>query len=109
MSDDDDDTWCYGVQGFRSKGQRSKAHSPETTSGRSGVNGATKGRPAGGLRGQIGCQGRDGLGIVAGIVGKLDRHRFSGSLWDGAVQLLNRSLSLDSLIESDEAYSLGQA
>ena len=79
-------------------------------SGRSGswVKCTAKGPPCRGSGRQIGGQGRDGLGIVAGVVGELDRNRLRGTLRDGSVQLANGALGLDPLIEPDETDSLGE-
>jgi len=68
---------------------------------------ATK-RPPGCLRSQIGCQWGQSFGIVTRVICKLDRDRFSGALWDGAVQLLNGSFGFDPLIEPDETNTFGE-
>ncbi len=74
------------------------------------MEGAAKGRgPSRRLRGQVGRQRGDGLGVVAGIVGELDSDGLAGALWDGAVQLLDGALRLHALVEADEAHALGQA
>jgi hypothetical protein len=69
-------------------------------------------RPAeapGGLRCEIGSQWRYRFVVVAGIVGELDGNRLGGALRYGAVQLVDRPLGLDALIEPNEANALRQA
>ena len=65
--------------------------------------------PPGGLGRQVCRQGRDGLCIVAGVVGELDRDGLGGSLWDGSIELLYGSLRLNSLVKTDEADSFRKA
>ena len=82
--------------------------SPEPAGGGSGggrVQGAPEG-PPGGLRGEVGGEGRDGLGVVARVVGELDGDGLRGALWHSPVQLLDGALGLDALVEADEAHSL---
>ena len=62
--------------------------------------------PSCGLGSQVGRQRGDGLGVVTGVVGKLDRDRLSRALGDGAVELLDRPLGLDALVEADKADTL---
>lgn len=62
--------------------------------------------PGGGSGRQIGGQGRDGLGVVAGVVGELDGDGLRGALGNGAVQLGDGALGLDPLVEPDESDSL---
>jgi hypothetical protein len=57
---------------------------------------------------QIGRQGWDGFGVVTRIICKLDSYGLSGALWDSAIQLLNSSLGLYSLIETDETNTFGE-
>ena len=69
-------------------------------------------RPAETPRGlwcEIGGQWRYRLVVVARIVGELDGDRFGRALWYGAIQLLDRSFSLDALVEPYEADALRQA
>jgi len=61
------------------------------------------------LRGQVGGQGWQRLVVVAGVVCELDCDWLGGALGDGAVELLDGSLSLNPLVESDESDALGQA
>ena len=63
---------------------------------------------SGGLRGQVGGQRWDGLGIVTRIICKLDSNRFCGALRDGAVQLLNSLFGFYPLIETDETNTFGE-
>jgi hypothetical protein len=65
--------------------------------------------PACCLRGQIGSQGWQGLGIATGIIGKLDRNGLCRSLGNGAIQLLNGPLSFLVLVKPDEPDTLGEA
>ena len=65
-------------------------------------------RPPGRLRGEVGGEWRDGLGVVAGVVGELDRDGLGGALGHRTVQLLDGALGLDALVEADEAHSLGE-
>ena len=65
--------------------------------------------PPGRLGCKVGGQGGQGLGIVAGVVGELHRDGLRGSLGDRSIELLDGPLGLDSLIEADEANSLGEA
>lgn len=57
---------------------------------------------------QIGCQWRNGFGIVTRIICKLDGNSFCGALRNGAVQLLNGSLGFYTLIETDETNTFGE-
>lgn len=69
-------------------------------------------RPAETPRGlwcEIGGQRRYRLVVVTGIVGELDGDRLGRALRYGAVQLLDRPLGLDALIEPYEADALRQA
>lgn len=69
-------------------------------------------RPAEAPRGlwcEIGGQRRYRLVVVAGIVGELDGDRLGRALRYGAVQLLDRPLGLDALVEPYEADALRQA
>jgi len=69
-------------------------------------------RPAeapGGLRCEIGSQWRYRFVVVAGIVGELDGDRLGRALRYGAIQLVDRPLGLDALIEPNEANALRQA
>ena len=61
------------------------------------------------LRCQVGCQGRNGFCIVTGIVGEFHRDGLRGSLRDRSIELLDGSLRLYSLVEPNEANSLGEA
>ena len=61
------------------------------------------------LRCQVGCQGRNGFCIVAGIVGELDRDGLRGSLRDRSIELLDGSLGLHSLVKTNEANTLREA
>ena len=63
---------------------------------------------SGGLRGQVGGQGRNGLGIVTRVICKLDSNRLCGALRNGAVQLLNRAFGFYPLIETDETNTFGE-
>ena len=85
--------------------------SPEPAGGGGGrgrVERAPEG-PPGGLRGEVGGEGRDGLGVVAGVVGELDGDGLGGALGHRPVQLLDGPLGLDALVEADEAHSLGES
>lgn len=62
-----------------------------------------------GLRCEIGGQRRYRLVVVAGIVGELDGDRLGRALRYGAIQLLDRPLGLNALVESYEADALRQA
>lgn len=42
------------------------------------------------------------LGIVTGVVGKLDSDRLGGAFWDCSIELLDRTLCFDSLIKTYE-------
>ena len=55
---------------------------------------------------QIGREGGDRLRIVARVVCKLHRDRLRRTLRDRPVQLLNRALGFDPLVESDESNAL---
>lgn len=69
-------------------------------------------RPAEAPRGlwcEISGQWRYRLVVVAGIVGELDGDRLGRALRYGAVQLLDRPLGLDALVEPYEADALRQA
>jgi len=69
-------------------------------------------RPAEAPRGlwcEISGQRRYRLVVVAGIVGELDGDRLGRALRYGAVQLLDRPLGLDALVEPYEADALRQA
>lgn len=68
------------------------------------VNGARK--PS--LRGEVGSQGRDSLGVVAWIVGELDGDGLRCPLRNSVVQMLDGPLSLDALVEADEANAFGE-
>ena len=72
------------------------------------VQGGPQGSP-GRLRCQVGRQGRDGLCIVTRVVGELHRDRLRGPLRNGSIELLYGSLRLYSLVEPNEANSLGEA
>ena len=63
---------------------------------------------SGGLRGQVGGQRWNGLGIVTRIICKLDSNRLCGALRDGAVQLLNSPFGFYPLIETDETNTFGE-
>lgn len=63
---------------------------------------------AGRLGREVSRQRRYRLVVVARVVGELDGDRLGGALRDRAVQLLDGALSLDALVESDEAHSLRQ-
>lgn len=58
---------------------------------------------------EIGGQWRYRLVVVAGIVGEFDGDRLGRALRYGAVQLLDRPLGLDALVEPYEADTLRQA
>ena len=62
--------------------------------------------PPGGLWGQVGREGRDGLRVVARVVRKLHSDRLRCALRDRPVQLLNCALGFDPLVESDESNAL---
>ena len=66
-------------------------------------------RSPGRLRGKVGCQGRDGFGVVAGVVGKLDSDWLRGTLGDGPVQLLDGALGLNALVKPNETHTFGKA
>lgn len=69
-------------------------------------------RPAEAPRGlwcEISGQRRYRLVVVAGIVGELDGDWLGRALWYGSVQLLDRPLGLDALVEPYEADALRQA
>lgn len=57
---------------------------------------------------EVRCQGRYRLVVVARVVGELDGDGLGRAFGNRAVQLLDRSLGLDALIEPDEANSLRQ-
>lgn len=57
---------------------------------------------------EVRCQGRYCLVVVARVVGELDGDGLGRALRDRAVQLLDRPLCLDALVEPDEAHSLRQ-
>ena len=61
------------------------------------------------LRCQISGKRRDRFGVVTRVICKLDCNGLCGALWDSSVQLLNCPLSFDSLIETDETDTFGQA
>ena len=61
------------------------------------------------LRSQVSCQGRNGFCIVTGIVGEFHRDGLRGSLRDRSIELLNGSLSLNSLVKTDEAHTFREA
>lgn len=63
---------------------------------------------AGRLGREVRCQRRNGLVVVARVVGELDGDGLGRALRDRAVQLLDGALGLDALVESDEAHSLRQ-
>lgn len=58
---------------------------------------------------EIGGQRRYRLVVVAGIVGEFHGDRLGRALRYGAVQLLDRPLGLDALVEPYEADTLRQA
>jgi len=58
---------------------------------------------------QVSCQGRDGLGVVAGVVGELDGDRLRGTLGDRSIELGDGSLRLDTLVKPDEANTFRNA
>lgn len=58
---------------------------------------------------EIGGQWRYRLVVVAGIVGEFDGDRLGRALRYGAIQLLDRPLGLDALVEPYEADTLRQA
>lgn len=68
------------------------------------VNGARK--PS--LWGEVSCQWRYGLGVVAWVVGELDGDGLRRPFRDGVVQMFNGSLCLDALVEADEAHAFGE-
>jgi hypothetical protein len=80
----------------------SAVHLPEST-GRS--QGSSK-SPSSCLRRQVGSQRWNGLVIATGVISKLDCYGLSGSLWDGAIQFLDSSVSLFMLIKPDETNTL---
>lgn len=57
---------------------------------------------------QVRCQWGKRLCIVAGVVCKFDRHRFSWPLWNGSVQLLDCSLGFHALVKPDETHPFRQ-
>ena len=63
--------------------------------------------------GSLGCQvsrqGRNGFCIVTRIVGELHRYGLRGSLRDRSIELLNGSLSLNTLVKTDEAHTFREA
>jgi hypothetical protein len=61
------------------------------------------------LRGQVGRQGRDRLGVVAGVVGELDSDRFGGALGNRPIQLLDGPFGLNPLVETDKSDALREA
>ena len=82
--------------------------SPKSSCGRSGMQGSPKCGSPRRLRAQECGQWWQRLGVVARVVGELDGDGLGGALGDGAIQLLDRSLSLDALIKTDEADTLRQ-
>lgn len=48
------------------------------------------------------------LVVVARVVGEFDGDRLGGTLWNGAVQLLDCPLGLHALVEPDESDAFGQ-
>lgn len=68
------------------------------------VNGARK--PS--LWGEVCCQWRYGLGVVAWVVGELDGDGLRCPFRNGVVKMFNGSLCLDALVEADEAHAFGE-
>ena len=66
-------------------------------------------RPPGGLRGQVGGKRGNGLGVVARVVGKLDRDRLGRPVGYGSIQLLDGPLSFNALVKADKADTFRQA
>jgi len=68
------------------------------------VQGSTQGSP-GGLGGQVGSQGRNRLGIVTRVVGKLHCDWLCRTLGDGSIELSNCPFRFYSLVKSDKTNS----
>jgi hypothetical protein len=66
------------------------------------------GKTAGRLRCQVGGQRWHPGFSTTRIVGKFNRDRFGGALWNGAVQLFDGPFGLLTLIEAYEADTLGE-
>ena len=61
------------------------------------------------LRCKVSCQGRNGLGVVAGVVSKLDSDWLCRPLWDCSIELGDGSLCLNTLVKPNEANTFGNA